>query len=180
MTKRWVILGFCVMLTPIGTASAQDATTPEGQLRARKIELPKPAEPTATYLTAVVVGDMLYISGTGPGDVDGKLLVGRLGADMNVEQGRAAARRVGLQVLAQVKQQVGSLDRVERLVKTLGMVNSTPDFKGHSLVINGFSDLMVDVFGARMGRGARSSVGMSSLPNGIPVEIEAIFQLKKD
>jgi enamine deaminase RidA (YjgF/YER057c/UK114 family) len=180
MTKRWTILGLCVMLAPIGAAPAQDATTPEGQLRARKIELPKPAQPTATYLTAVRVGDLLYISGTGPGDVDGKPLVGRLGADMDIEKGRAAARRVGLQVLAQVKAQVGSLDRVERLVKTLGMVNATPDFKGHSVVVNGFSDLMVDVFGATKGRGARSSVGMSSLPNGIPVEIEAIFQLKKE
>ena len=123
---------------------------------------------------------MLYISGTGPGNVDGKPIVGRLGADMDVEQGRAAARRVGLQVLAQIKAQVGSLDRVERLVKTLGMVNAAPDFKGHSLVVNGFSDLMVDVFGEAKGRGARSSVGMSSLPNGIPVEIEAIFQLKKE
>jgi enamine deaminase RidA (YjgF/YER057c/UK114 family) len=180
MTKRWAILGLCVILTPLEPAKGQEASTPEGRLAAKKIELPAPAQPTATYLTAVRVGDMLYISGTGPGNIDGKLLVGRLGADMDIEQGRAAARRVGLQVLAQVKAQVGSLDRVERLVKTLGMVNATPDFKGHSLVVNGFSDLMVEVFGETKGKGARSSVGMSSLPNGIPVEIEAIFQLKKE
>jgi enamine deaminase RidA (YjgF/YER057c/UK114 family) len=118
---------------------------------------------------------MLYVSGTGPG----KGVVGRLGQDYDVNQGKAAARQVGLQILAVVKAELGSLDKVERLVKTLGMVNSTPDFKQQPQVINGFSDLMVEVFGASNGKGARSAVGMSSLPGGIPVEIECIFQVRK-
>jgi enamine deaminase RidA (YjgF/YER057c/UK114 family) len=187
MTKRWAIVGLCVMLgssmsgQPPQERIAAPKTSPEARLRELKIELPKPAEPIATYIPVVRVGDMLYVSGMGPGDVDGKPLVGRLGADMTTEQGKAAARLVGLQVLAQIKVQAGgSLDNVERIVKTLGMVNATPEFKDHSKVVNGFSDLMVDVFGPTNGKSARSSVGMSSLPNGIPVEIETIFLLKKE
>jgi enamine deaminase RidA (YjgF/YER057c/UK114 family) len=125
---------------------------------------------------------MLYVSGTGPGkDEDGKPIVGRLGKkqDLDTKQGRAAARRVGLHILAVVKAELGSLDKVQRLVKTLGMVNAASDFKEHPQVINGFSDLMVEVFGEENGKGARSAVGMSSLPSGIPVEIEAIFQIRK-
>src|SRR5439155_2502295 len=98
---------------------------------------------------------------------------------LDVQEGRAVARSVGLQVLAVVKAELGSLDRVQRLVKTLGMVNAAPDFEQHPQVINGFSDLMVEVFGEEAGKGARSAVGMSSLPNGIPVEIEAIFQVRR-
>ena len=96
-----------------------------------------------------------------------------------MKDGRAAARQVGLQILSVVKAELGSLDKVQRLVKTLGMVNATPDFTQHPQVINGFSDLMVEVFGAEAGKGARSAVGMSGLPGGIPVEIEAIFQVRK-
>ena len=107
------------------------------------------------------------------------MLTGRLGQEFDVPQGRAAARSVGLQILAVVKAEVGSLDKVQRLVKTLGMVNATPEFKEHPQVINGFSDLMVEVFGEENGKGARSAVGMASLPNGIPVEIEAIFLVRK-
>ena len=130
---------------------------------------------TNTLVNAVRVGDMLYVSGTGPG----KGVVGRLGQDYDVAQGKAAARQVGLQILAVVKAELGSLDKVERLVKTLGMVHATPDFKQHPQVINGFSDLMVEVFGEAAGKSARSAVGMSSLPGGIPVEIECIFQVRK-
>jgi enamine deaminase RidA (YjgF/YER057c/UK114 family) len=125
---------------------------------------------------------MLYVSGTGPGkDKDGKPFLGRLGKkqDLDVAQGRAAARSVGLNVLAVVKAELGSLDKVQRLVKTFGMVNAASDFKEHPQVINGFSDLMVEVFGEENGKGARSAVGHSSLPNGIPVEIEAIFQVRQ-
>jgi enamine deaminase RidA (YjgF/YER057c/UK114 family) len=162
-------------------ALAQDKKThsPEEQIRQLKIELPAVSKPTNTLVNAVRVGDMLYVSGTGPGKVEGKASVGRLGQDLDVQKGRAAARQVGLQILSVVKSELGSLDKVERLVKTLGMVNATPEFTQHPQVINGFSDLMVEVFGEEAGKGARSAVGMSSLPGGIPVEIEAIFQVRK-
>jgi enamine deaminase RidA (YjgF/YER057c/UK114 family) len=158
---------------------AQTGPRPEEQVRKLKLELPVVSKPTNTLVLAVRLGDLLYVSGTGPGKLDGKELVGRLGQDYDVAQGRAAARQVGLQILSVVKAELGSLDRVERLVKTFGMVNATPDFKQHPRVINGFSDLMVEVFGAEAGKGARSAVGMSSLPGGIPVEIEAVFQVRK-
>jgi enamine deaminase RidA (YjgF/YER057c/UK114 family) len=163
------------------TATAQPAPgkfSPEDQLKKLKLELPPVKKPTNTLVSAVRVGDMLYVSGTGPAKADGKSWVGRLGQDMTVEEGNKAARQVGLQILAVVQAEVRSLDKVQRLVKTLGMVNATPDFKDHPRVINGFSDLMVEVFGPDAGKGARSAVGMASLPGGIPVEIEAIFQVR--
>jgi len=166
------------------TAVAQEGKGPsaEQRLKELKIELPAVTKPTNTLVNAVRVGDMLYVSGTGPGnDDDGKPIVGRLGKkqDLDTPRGRAAARRVGLHILAVVRAELGSLDKVQRLVKTFGMVNAASDFKEHPQVINGFSDLMVEVFGEENGKGARSAVGMSSLPNGIPVEIEAIFQIRK-
>jgi enamine deaminase RidA (YjgF/YER057c/UK114 family) len=195
MTKLLPVLKTCALLT-VGTlvglalrpsstngpsAAAQEklVSSPEEQLRKLKIELPSVSKPTNTLVNAVRVGDMLYVSGTGPGADAGKPLTGRLGQNMEVQKGRAAARSVGLQILAVVKVEVGSLDKVQRLVKTLGMVNATPEFKDHPQVINGFSDLMVEVFGEENGKGARSAVGMASLPNGIPVEIEAIFQVRQ-
>jgi enamine deaminase RidA (YjgF/YER057c/UK114 family) len=153
--------------------------SPEEQIRKLKIQLPAVAKPTNTLVNAVRVGDMLYVSGTSPGQVDGKYLTGRLGQDFDVAKGRAAARLVGLNILSVVKQELGSLDKVQRLVKTFGMVNTAADFTQHPQVINGFSDLMVEVFGDEAGKGARSAVGMASLPGGIPVEIEAVFQVRK-
>lgn len=164
---------------PNAVAQENAILSPEEQLRKLKIVLPAVTKPTNTLVNTVRVGDLLYVSGTGPGQVNGKVLTGRLGQDFDVTQGRAAARSVGLQILAVVKTEVGSLDKVQRLVKTLGMVNATPEFKEHPQVINGFSDLMVEVFGEEYGKGARSAVGMASLPNGIPVEIEAIFLVRK-
>jgi enamine deaminase RidA (YjgF/YER057c/UK114 family) len=162
---------------PALAAAARPGSRPEEQVRKLKLRLPPVTRPTNTLLSAVRVGDLLFVSGTGPGKVDGRELVGRLGQDYDVARGRAAARQVGLQVLSVVRAELGSLDRVQRLVKTFGMVNATADFKEHPQVINGFSDLMVEVFG-QAGKGARSAVGMSSLPGGIPVEIEAIFQVR--
>jgi enamine deaminase RidA (YjgF/YER057c/UK114 family) len=163
------------------STAPQDKKTqsPEEQIRKLKIELPPVSKPTNTLVNAVRAGDMLYVSGTGPGQVDGKTFSGRLGQDFDVTRGKAAARQVGLQILSVVKAELGSLDKVQRLVKTLGMVNAAADFTQHPQVINGFSDLMVEVFGDEAGKGARSAVGMSSLPGGIPVEIEAIFQVRK-
>jgi len=160
---------------------AQDtgkAGSAEARVRQLKLELPKPKKPTNTLVSAVRVGNLLFVSGTGPAKADGSNWTGRLGQDHDVKQGQAAARQVGLQILGVVREEVGSLDKVVRLVKTLGMVNATPDFKQHPQVINGFSDLMVEVFGEEAGKGARSAVGMSSLPGGIPVEVEAIFEVR--
>jgi enamine deaminase RidA (YjgF/YER057c/UK114 family) len=131
----------------------------------------------ATYATAVLHGDLLFVSGTGPLRPDGTYVAGRLGADMDVAQGQAAARLVALAMLATVRAQIGSLDRVARIVKVLGFVHATPEFTDHPKVMNGFSDLMVEIFG-EAGLGARSAVGAPSLPAGIPVEVEAIFALR--
>ena len=160
----------------------KNGPSPEEQVRKLKLKLPPVSEPTNTLVNAVQVGNLLFVSGTGPGKVDGKAVVGRLGGwplgTLQVKEGQAAARLVGLQMLSVVKQKLGSLDKVKRLVKTLGMVHATQDFKEHPQVSNGFSDLMVEVFGPEAGKGTRSAVGMSSLPNGIPVEIEAIFEVR--
>jgi len=141
------------------------------------LELPEAPAPGGTYSPAVQVDNILYVSGHGPVQLDGTMMTGKVGADLTEEQGIAAARQVGLTILATLKSQLGSLDRIERIVKVLGMVNAAPDFKTQPKVINGFSDLMVDVFGEG-GRAARSAVGMGSLPGNIAVEIEAIIQLK--
>ena len=148
----------------------------EARIKELKLELPSPPKPVATYTPAVQVGNLLFVSGHGPLKTDGKMISGKVGADMTLEQGKEAARVTGLAILATVRNTIGSLDRVLRLVKVLGMVNATPDFKDHPQVINGFSDLMVDVFGD-VGKGARSAVGMGSLPGNIAVEVEAIFEV---
>lgn len=160
--------------------AADDAkrVSPEKRLQELSIELPPAPKPVAVYVPGVVSGNMLYASGHGPRTAEGKLIQGRVGDDLTVRQGYEAARLVGLNVLSTVRATVGSLDRVKRLVKVLGMVNSTADFKDHPAVINGFSELMVQVFGDTLGKGARSAVGMGSLPSNIPVEIEAIFELR--
>jgi enamine deaminase RidA (YjgF/YER057c/UK114 family) len=120
---------------------------------------------------------MLYISGHGPLKPDGSMILGRVGANMTLEQGKEAARVVGLAILSTARNTLGSLDKIRRLVKTLGMVNSTPDFTQHPQVINGFSELMAEVFGEDAGVGTRSAVGMGSLPGNIPVEIECVFEV---
>lgn len=172
-----IVVGLCLNGGPLpdNAVVAQEKAGAEQRLRDLKIELPAVSKPTNTLVNTVRVGDMLYVSGTGPG----KGVVGRLGQDYDVNLGKAAAWQVGRQILAVVKAELGSLDKVQRVVKTLGMVNATPDFKQHPQVINGFSDLMVEVFGEENGKSARSAVGMASLPGGIPVEIECVFQVRK-
>ncbi len=151
---------------------------PEARLQELNLKLPNPPRPVAKYRTALQVGDLLHVSGHGPIRPDGQgLVVGRVGDDLTPEQGKEAARLVGLAVLSTVRTALGSLDRVKRLVKTLGMVNSTADFRDHPQVINGFSELMADVFGDDAGVGARSAVGMASLPGNIAVEIECVFEV---
>jgi enamine deaminase RidA (YjgF/YER057c/UK114 family) len=150
----------------------------ETRLQEMKIHLPPAPKPVAKYKTAVQAGNMLYVSGHGPAKLDAKSPVaGRVGADLTAEQGKESAWLVGLNILSTVRNTLGSLDKVKRLIKTLGMVNSTPDFKDHPQVINGFSELMAQVFGDDAGVGARSAVGMGSLPANIPVEIECIFEV---
>jgi len=150
---------------------------PETRLQELHITLPPAPKPMAKYKTAVLAGNMLYVSGHGPLKPDGKLIQGRIGVDMTPEQGKEAARAVGLAILATVRNTLGTLDKVKRLVKTLGMVNCTTDFKDQPAVINGFSELMADIFGEDAGVGARSAVGMRSLPSNIPVEVECIFEV---
>jgi enamine deaminase RidA (YjgF/YER057c/UK114 family) len=152
--------------------------SPEARVKELKLQLPPPPKPVAKYKTAVVSGNMLYVSGHGPAKVDGKsMVVGRVGTDLNLEQAKDAARLVGLGILSTMRHTLGSLDKVKRLIKTLGMVNAVPDFTDQPLVINGFSELMAEVFGDDAGVGARSAVGMGSLPGNIPVEIECIFEV---
>ncbi len=138
--------------------------------------LPPAPPPAGLYKPVVVVDKFLYVSGQGPMKTDGTLLIGRVGDDLNLEQGKFAARQVGLTMLSTIQTHFGELDKIKRIIKVLGMVNCTPEFGQQPLVINGFSELMADVFGKDNGVGARSAVGMI-LPSGIPVEIEAIFEL---
>ena len=154
------------------------ASTAEARLNDLNLTLPAPGRPMARYKMAVRVGNLLYVSGHGPARLsDGTPVTGRLGADLTTEQGKQSARATGLAILATVRDALGSLDKVARLVKTLGMVNATPEFKDHPQVINGFSELMAEVFGEDAGVGARSAVGMGSLPGNIPVEIECVFEV---
>ena len=141
------------------------------------LKLPPAPKPAGVYKPILVVDKSLYVSGQGPVNSDGSLMLGRVGDDINEDQGKLAARQVGLTMLSTIQTHYGSLDKIERVVKVLGMVNCSPDFKKHPYVINGFSELMADVFGSDNGIGVRSAVGMM-LPGGIPVEIEAMFELK--
>jgi enamine deaminase RidA (YjgF/YER057c/UK114 family) len=151
----------------------------EARLKDKGITLPTPTMPLANYVGAVQTGNLLFLSGHGPLRPQGKFThVGKLGRDLTVEQGYQVAREVGLNLLATTRAALGSLDRVKRIVKVLGMVNSADDFGDQPRVINGFSDLMVEVFGETIGRHARSAVGMAGLPLGIPVEIEMILEVE--
>jgi enamine deaminase RidA (YjgF/YER057c/UK114 family) len=143
------------------------------------LELPPAPKPAGVYQPVLIVGDMAYVSGHGPLKPDGTMMVGKVGVDVDQQTGYQAARQTAAALLVSLKTALGSLDRVERLVKTLGMVNCTPDFTAHPAVINGFSDVFKELFGPDHGVGARSAVGMGSLPGNITVEVEAIFQLKK-
>lgn len=151
----------------------------EARLAELKLELPPAPKPGGVYKPVVQVGDMLYVSGHGPLLPDGTMMTGKVGADLSEAEAHAAARQVGLTILATLRKELGTLDRIARIVKVLGMVNATPDFANHPQVINGFSNLMVELWGEENGKAARSAVGMGSLPGHIAVEIEAIFQLKE-
>ncbi|WP_425237782.1 RidA family protein [Ulvibacterium sp.] len=150
--------------------------SPSERIEELGLVLPPAPKPKGVYIPVLVVDKFLYVSGHGPVRNDGSLVQGRLGDTVDIDGGYLAARQVGLTVLSSIITHFGSIDRVKRVVKVLGMVNCTPDFVDQPSVINGFSELMADIFGAELGIGVRSAVGMM-LPDGIPVEIEAMFEL---
>jgi enamine deaminase RidA (YjgF/YER057c/UK114 family) len=150
----------------------------ESRLAELKLELPPAAKPMGVYKPIVIVGSLAYTSGHGPLKADKTLVTGRVGADLSVEAGKAAARQTGLSMLATLRDLLGSLDRVKRIIKTFALVNCTPEFNQQPAVINGFSELMADIFGPDAGVGARSAVGATSLPGNMAVEIEAVFEIQ--
>jgi len=152
--------------------------SPYKRLQASGLSLPTPAAPVGTYVPFKLSGNMLYLSGQGPRQADGRLMTGKVGRDLGVEEAYEHAQLTGLNLLSVAHKALGDLDRVAQVVKLFGMVNAAPDFHDHPAVINGCSDLLEKVFGAR-GRHARSAVGMGSLPGNISVEIEAIFEITK-
>ena len=154
------------------------SSPPEKRIQELHLILPPAPKPLAVYKTAVKVGNLLFVSGHGPLKADKTLILGRVGQDLTLDQGKDAARQVGLAILATIRDVLGSLDKVKRLVKTLGWVNCTTDFVDQPKVINGYSELMKDVFGDDAGVGARSAVSAHTLPGGIAVEIEAIFEVE--
>ena len=151
--------------------------TPDQRFEQLGLSLPPAPAPLGVYKPCLVDGKYLYLSGHGPVQDDRSLIIGRIGADMDQENGKLAARQVGLTMLATIKANLGSLDKVKRVIKVLGMVNCTPDFEKHPYIINGCSELFAEVWGKDLGVGVRSAVGFGSLPDNIPVEIEALFEL---
>ncbi len=152
-------------------------TSPEQNFEQLGLILPPAPTPLGVYTPSLVVGNFLYLSGHGTVKQDGSLIIGRIGEDLDIEQGKLAARQVGLAMLATIKASVGSLDKVKRVIKVLGMVNCVSSFERHPYVMNGCSELFASVWGKEMGIGVRSAVGMGSLPDNIPVEIEGLFEL---
>lgn len=150
----------------------------EQRVQELRLELPPAPKPVGVYRPLVIAGQMAYVSGHGPLKADGSLITGRVGADLDLAAGKAAARQVGLAILATLRAELGTLDRVRRVIKVLGMVNCAENFGEHPAVINGCSELFAEVFGPEAGIGSRSAVGMGSLPRNIAVEIEAIFEIQ--
>lgn len=151
--------------------------TPEQRFAELGLNLPPAPTPLGVYKPYVIDGKYLYLSGHGPVRDDKSLIIGRIGRDMDQEEGKLASRQVGLTMLSTIKTHLGSLDKVKRVIKVLGMVNCVPEFERHPYVINGCSELFAKVWGEENGIGVRSAVGFGSLPDNIPVEIEALFEL---
>lgn len=154
--------------------------TPEINFSKLGLELPPPPKPLGVYKPCLVIGNQLYLSGHGTVQSDGTLIIGQIGKDLTLEEGKLAARQVGLAMLATIKANLGTLDRVKRVIKVLGMVNCEATFEKHPFIINGASELFASVWGEEYGIGVRSAVGMGSLPGNIPVEIEALFELHEE
>jgi len=168
------LLFLFIFLTMSAAIQAQDA---EQKLREKGIVLNLPSPPIANYVNVVRTGNLLFLSGKGPTKADGSNITGKVGKDLTVEQGYEAARLVGINHLAVLKAELGSLNKIKRIVKVLGMVNCESNFTEHPKVINGYSDLMVEIFGDK-GKHARSAVGMGSLPMNIAVEAEVIVEVE--
>ncbi len=151
--------------------------TPDQQFEALKLTLPPAPKPLGVYKPFLTVDQFVYVSGHGTVKEDGTLIIGRIGKDMTPEEGKLAAQQVGLAILATLKKNLGSLNKVKRVIKVLGMVNCVPEFERHPFIINGCSELFAKIWGDDNGVGVRSAVGMGSLPDNIPVEIEAMFEL---
>jgi len=152
-------------------------STPDQRFEQLALTLPPAPTPLGVYKPFLIVGNFAYVSGHGTVKEDKTLIIGRIGKDMTMDEGKLAARQVGLAILATLKANLGSLDKIKRVIKVLGMVNCVPEFERHPYVINGCSELFAKVWGDDNGVGVRSAVGMGSLPDNIPVEIEAIFEL---
>ncbi|WP_306549948.1 RidA family protein [Daejeonella sp.] len=159
------------------TDASADTVNIEARLKELNIELTTPKPPTANFVKTVRVGNLVYTSGHGPDRAEGGPLTGRVGDDLTLEQGQEAARLTGVSLLSSLKAEIGDLSKVKRIVKVLGMVQSTPEFKDQPKVMNAFSDMMVDIFGQK-GKHARSAVGMSALPGNIAIEIEMIVEVE--
>jgi enamine deaminase RidA (YjgF/YER057c/UK114 family) len=168
------ILPFAMMLSSY-MANAQDA---ESKLKEKGITLMTPGKPVANYVNAVRVGNLLFLAGKGPTKPDGTNITGKVGKDLTIEQGYEAARLVAINHLSVLKAELGSLNKVKRIVKVLGMVNCTENFKDQPKVMNGYSDVMVEIFGEK-GKHARSAVGMHALPSDIAVEVEVIVEVEE-
>lgn len=154
-----------------------DTITPDQRFEQLELTLPPPPKPLGVYKPFMIVDRFAYVSGHGTITPDGGLIIGKVGVDLDADQAKIAARQVGLAILATLRANLRSLDRVRRVIKVLGMVNATPDFERHPFVINGCSELFASVWGDDLGVGVRSAIGVGSLPDNIPVEIEAIFEL---
>ena len=172
MNKTVLIVTVITLLSTV--TIAQDAET---KLKEKGIVLAAPGKPVANYVNVVRVGNLLFLAGKGPTKPDGSNITGKVGKDLTIEQGYAAAQLTAINHLAVLKAELGSLNKVKRIVKVLGMVNCTEDFKDQPKVINGYSDLMVDIFGDK-GKHARSAVGMYALPSNIAVEVEVIVEVE--
>ncbi|MEQ9090849.1 MAG: RidA family protein [Balneola sp.] len=172
--KHIFVFFFLILGTNVLYAQNQ---SPEQKLKELEIELPEIAPPVANYVNVVRTGNLLFLAGKGSQNPDGSRITGKVGVDLTIEEGYEAAKSIAYQHLAVIKNEIGDLNKVVRVVKVLGMVNTTPEFTAHSQVINGYSDFMVQIFGEK-GKHARSAVGMNSLPVNLAVEIEVIVEIE--
>ena len=154
-----------------------NTTSPQANFENTQLTLPEPPKPLGVYKPFLIVGNLVYVSGHGPLQNDGTLIRGTVGNELDQEQGKMAAQQVGLAIIATLTHNLGTLDKIKRVIKVLGMVNCTKEFEKHPYIINGCSELFRTIWGEDFGVGVRSAVGMGSLPDNIPVEIEAIFEL---
>lgn len=175
--SKATILFACAVVSVSTNTFSQTLISPEARIKDQGISLPDPAKPVGNYVSNVRVGNLLYLAGQGPAPTSQWRGKGKVGRDLTTEEGYQAARDACLRILATTREAIGSLNKVKRVIKTLGMVNSDPEFKDQPKVINGCSDLMTEVFGDVNGKGARSAIGITGLPFGNPVEVEMILEV---